>query len=191
MNKQTVLRWVFRHRGALVTPPLLFALVYFRHEMEAPWILWPLGLFLVLLGVGFRVWAQQHLHHRLRMHMQFTTTGPYALVRNPLYIGNTLIYLGATATSELPWVIPLTVLWCLGIYSLVVRYEEAALLEQYGEAYREYLRGVPRWLPQLRRSRGWEFVNQHFRAAVLTELHCMLILLPFVLKEVVSRFLEH
>lgn len=185
------LRWFFRHRGVLVAPPLILALLCFRDEMEAPRLFWPLGLSLVFLGVALRIWAQEHLHHRLRMPMHLTTTGPYAFVRNPLYIGNTLIYAGATVTSELFWMAPLTLLWCLGIYSLVVRYEEAQLLEQYGEPYRQYRREVPRWWPRTLAFKNRGLVNQYFGAAVVAEMHCLLIIFPYVLKEMVSPFFEH
>lgn len=189
MNEQSRLRWVFRHRGALITPPLIFALFCLWDEIEDPELFWPLGIALVLTGLALRIWAQEHLRHRLRIPMQLTTSGPYQFVRNPLYLGNTLIYLGATITSELLWMVPVTLLWCLGIYSRVVRYEETALLEQYGEAYREYLRGVPRCLPRGLRFQRWDFLNQHFGAAVAAEAHCLLIVLPYVVKEVVAHYL--
>ena len=186
------LRWFFRHRGVLVTPPLVFSLVYFRGEVEAPRLCWPLGIGVVLLGMALRIWAQQHLHHRLRLPMQFTTTGPYQFVRNPLYIGNILIYLGAIVTSKLAWMVPLTLLWSLGIYFLVVRYEEAHLLEQYGEAYRRYLREVPRWFPRaLEFNNNMGFVTRFFWGSVAAEIHCLLILFPYLLKEVLSRYVHH
>lgn len=193
MNSDKIfwLGWFFRHRGVLVAPPLLVALLCFRGEVESHRLCWTLGTSLVLLGAALRVWAQEHLHHRLRLPMHLTTSGPYQFVRNPLYIGNTLIYLGATVTSELEWMIPLTLLWCLGIYSLVVRYEEAQLQEQYGEAYRRYQQEVPRWLPRLSGLYHLGFVNRFFWGSVAAEVHCLLILFPYLLKEVLSRYVQH
>lgn len=185
-------RLAFRYRGAWVTPPLIFALVCFRAETEAPRLLWPLGTCLVFAGVVLRIWAQEHLHHRLKVAMRLTTSGPYRLVRNPLYSGNILIYLGATVLSELLWLAPITLLWCAGIYALAVRYEEASLSNQFGEPYRRYLSEVPRWFPSgLRLSRAeLELRNEHLGASVVAELHCLLIILPFILKELASPLFE-
>ena len=174
----------------MFAPPLVVALLCFRGEVESDQLCWTVGIGLVLLGMALRVWAQEHLHHRLRVPMCLTTTGPYQFVRNPLYIGNTLIYLGATVTSELAWMLPLTLLWCLGIYSFVVRHEEAQLLDQYGEAYRMYLREVPRWFPRALELRNLGLVNQFFYSSVVAEIHCLLILLPYLLKEVYSRLVQ-
>lgn len=187
-------RWVVRFRGALVTPPLIFALLWPSPATGAAGLYWAVATSAALLGVGVRVWAQQHLRHRLKVPMQFTTTGPFQFVRNPLYIGNTLIQVGATLASKLLWVVPITLLWSLSIYSLVVRYEEAQLVAQYGEAYRRYRGEVPRWFPRPERS-GLRFsklglVNQWFGAAVRAELHCLLILLPFVLKELAPHWFQ-
>lgn len=183
--------WAFRYRGFLVTPPLLFALLWFREEAETPLLTWPLGLSLMVAGIALRVWAQQHVHHRLKLPMRLTVRGPYQFVRNPLYIGNLVIQLGATVLSELLWMIPVTLLWGGLVYALAVRYEEASLLQQYGEAYRQYAAEVPRWLPRWRRSPRPARVNQHLRPAVLSELHSLLLVLPFVLKEILSPFFEH
>lgn len=186
----SVRAFAFRYRGLLIAPPLFFAVVCFRDETESPLLVWVVGGFLVLSGILIRIWAQQHLRHRLKMSMQLTTTGPYQFVRNPLYLGNTIIYLGATVSSELLWMVPITLLWCLTVYSLVVRYEEERLEHQYGEAYGVYKERTPRWLPRGFSLRLFGLANENLRRAVLAELHCALVLLPYLLKEFVSPFLE-
>ncbi len=70
--------------------------------------------------------------------------GPYSFVRNPVYVRNILICTGATMTSEILWFVPVVFLYCLGIYSLAVRYEETHLLDKYGESYRRYMEEIPR-----------------------------------------------
>jgi len=184
----TVPGWVFRYRGVLCFPPLVFGLLWFQGEIEDPYFTCPVGIGLILAGIALRIWAQEHLHHRLKVPLQLTVSGPYQLVRNPLYLGNTLIYLGATVLSELPWMIPVTLLWCAGVYSLVVRHEEAALRTYYSEAYARYCAKVPRWFPR-RPGRLLMLRNEFLRSAVWSELHCFLIVIPFSLKEVASRYL--
>lgn len=188
-----MLGWVFRYRGWLLSPLLIVALVWPGSAIAVSWSAWPVGTGTVLLGVALRIWAQQHIRHRLKVPMQFTTTGPFQFVRNPLYIGNTLLWVGAAFASKVLWLVPTTFFWCLGIYSLVTRHEEAQLQEIYGEPYRRYLAEVPRWLPRARAS-GLRFgnlglVNEYFGAALRAELHCLLILLPFILKEFAPRWL--
>jgi protein-S-isoprenylcysteine O-methyltransferase Ste14 len=117
-------------RGLLVAPPVILAAVCFRYEYEYDGLLWPLGPLLFLGGWAVRIWAQQHVGYRLKTPRDLTTSGPYAMVRNPIYIGNTLIVLGVIVLSEFVWLVPLTVLWCTGVYSVVIRYEERQLLRK-------------------------------------------------------------
>lgn len=185
------LRWVYHARGTLVAPPLAFAALFFRLETENDWLVWPVGTLAVGLGVALRIWAQAHIRFRLKGHRHLTTSGPYATVRNPLYIANTLICVGATIVSELLWVVPVTLAWCAVVYSLVVRQEEARLAKKYGEAYHRYVSAVPRWVPRTLPVQGLGQAREHLRAALLVEAPCLLILLPYVGKELVSPWFEH
>lgn len=178
-------KWAYRFRGYLVTPPLIFALIWFHGEVEE-YSVWPLGIFLFLLGVGVRMWAQQHLHYRLKVLKKLTVTGPYLFVRNPIYIGNILICLGATVISELLWFAPITVFYCFGIYSLVVRYEETHLFSKYGESYRKYMVEVPRWVPKVSPLKEIGIINEYLRPSIVVEIHCLLLVLLFILKEIIG-----
>jgi hypothetical protein len=123
--------------------------------------------------------------------MSLTTTGPYSFIRNPIYVGNTLMCLGATITSELLWLAPITLFYCFSIYSLVVQYEEKHLLEKYGEPYQRYLSEIPRWLPRAIRFRNLELINRYFLTSVFAEIHCPLLLLPFAFKEFIWLWILH
>ena len=113
-------------------------------------------------------------------------TGPYSFVRNPIYIGNVLICLGATVMSELLWLTPITLIYCWGIYSLAVRYEETYLLGKYGESYRRYMEEAPRWYPKALRFKNIGLMNEYLRQSVVVEIHCFLLLLPYILKEIIN-----
>lgn len=178
--------WVYRVRNFLACPPLIFAFVCHFYEIEAAEIIWPLAVTITLLGVALRIWAQQHVHHRLIGNKQLTTTGPYEFVRNPLYIGNILVCVGAIIASELLWLIPVTIFWCIAIYSIVIRYEEEHLLKKYGDAYRRYLLEVPRWFPKISslRNRNMGLVNQYLYRTILVELSSLLVLSPYIVKEI-------
>ena len=186
----TDLRMIYRLRGVLVSPPLLFSLVWFRSELEADALIL-FGICIFFIGLAIRIWAQQHLHYRLKIKKQLTATGPYQFVRNPIYIGNTLICVSLTVVSELLWLVPITFLWCATVYSLVVRYEEARLLKKYGQLYQKYISEVPRWFPQNLHFRNLGIKNDFLFASIVAEIHCLVFLLPYILKEVVSFWFEH
>ena len=98
-------RWVYRYRGLLLAPPLLLALFSTFHETESRPV-WSIGIALFLLGTGIRVLAQQHIHHRIKARQDLTTTGLYSIIRNPLYVANTVLCLGAVVVSRELWLVP-------------------------------------------------------------------------------------
>ncbi len=185
------LKLAYEWRGPLMAPPILFSTVVLWHEYENELLIWLLGGGLFLAGWAVRIWAQCHIGYRIKGQMRFTTSGPYALVRNPIYLGNTLIVLGVVVASEILWMVPFTVLWCMGVYSLVVRFEERRLTSQYGADYLAYQAMVSRWLPRLARPDKATSQRPPFRQALLAELHVPLIILPAVLKALfLTPFLE-
>jgi protein-S-isoprenylcysteine O-methyltransferase Ste14 len=179
-----VSKWVHHFRGHLIPLPLIFAFFCFRYERETG-LIWPLGTGLLLFGVFLRIWTQQHLHYRLAVPKRLTMTGPYTFVRNPIYIGNILISFGATVISELLWLVPITFFYCLAIYSLVIHYEETHLLDKYGESYRKYMAEVPKWIPKISAPKGILVINEYLHKSIIVEIHCLLLVLPFILKEII------
>jgi protein-S-isoprenylcysteine O-methyltransferase Ste14 len=77
------------------------------------------------------------------------TRGPYAHVRNPLYLGNLGICLGLMLVANDAWVYVLGLAFFFGQYFFIIRAEEAFLRTQHGAAYEEFLARVPRWIPRL------------------------------------------
>lgn len=176
--------WAYRFRGLLMVPPYAALMLVCVGETEHELLIWPIGLGVFFAGVVLRVWAQMHLHYRLRMHKVLTTSGPYAFVRNPIYIANTAILLGLAVVSELLWFVPVMLAWCAAVYALVVRREEGHLSTKYGKPYADYLEAVPRWRPSLHRlSSGRLVVRPFFWVSVRAELHCLLWLIPLLGKE--------
>lgn len=79
----------------------------------------------------------------------FVARGVYTHVRNPMMIGVILVLLGeAMLFGSLP-----VFVWCLiffqGCLILIPFWEEPDLERRFGEAYLEYKRKVPRWIPKL------------------------------------------
>jgi len=174
----------------LLAPPLLFAAFWIHGETDDDLVNWPLGMVLILAGVTLRVWAQQHLRHRLRQAMRLTTSGPYRFIRNPLYVGNTLVCVGATFLSELLWWVPVTLAWCCILYAFVVRFEEKHLQGLYGAQYQEYRSSVPRWFPRRFSFDNLGMMNNNLWASLRAESAGLLIILPYILKEIVEPFVR-
>src|SRR5262249_58280863 len=78
------------------------------------------------------------------------TAGPYAHVRNPLYLGNFLLCVGVVWWTESYLLLPLAVLIFWVLYLPVIFTEEGFLREQFGTTYTAYCLTVPRLLPRLR-----------------------------------------
>lgn len=75
--------------------------------------------------------------------------GPYAYVRNPLYVGNFGICLGLLLIAHEPWAYLVGLGFFFGEYFFIVRAEEAFLRERFGQAFDDYAKKVPRWIPRL------------------------------------------
>jgi protein-S-isoprenylcysteine O-methyltransferase Ste14 len=135
--------WLFARRGWLPVP-LLVALVL------APPRHWVPGLLVLAVGEGVRLAAVGHIGVPSRTRGSdvgpLVRSGPYGWVRNPLYVGNQLIFagLGIVAWPAALVVVPLLAAY----YGVIVRWEESNLADRLGAPYRAYLADVPRWLPR-------------------------------------------
>jgi protein-S-isoprenylcysteine O-methyltransferase Ste14 len=77
-------------------------------------------------------------------------TGMFGHSRNPLYVANLLLFLGLAIVHN-GWAMYLIVLpFFLVAYYCIVAAEEEYLRGKFGDAYDDYCRRVPRWLPSLR-----------------------------------------
>jgi protein-S-isoprenylcysteine O-methyltransferase Ste14 len=110
-----------------------------------------LGLTLGVSGIALAMLARARLDHtRLAAGLdgktcELVTTGPYALVRHPLYGGLLLAMLGSAIAQSLLWLLPLVVYGPL--FFLSARREEIVLLAQFSEGYAAYRRRTKMLLP--------------------------------------------
>jgi protein-S-isoprenylcysteine O-methyltransferase Ste14 len=115
------------------------------------------GVSLVAVGELVRLWAVRHIGAISRTRSDrlgpVVSSGPFGLVRNPLYLGNIALWVGFALSARLVWMAPLIVI-LLGLeYHAIVRWEEGLLEARRGEEYRAYAACVPRWIPSLGASR--------------------------------------
>jgi protein-S-isoprenylcysteine O-methyltransferase Ste14 len=103
------------------------------------------GFALLIAAALWRIWC--HLFIAGSKNGELAITGPYSVVRNPLYLGNLIGALGFGLAVERPYLVALFALAFVVLYPTVVAREEARLGELFGERFREYCARVPRWLP--------------------------------------------
>jgi len=75
--------------------------------------------------------------------------GPYAYVRNPLYVGNLGITLGLLLIAHDVWTYVIGLGFFFGEYFFIIRAEENFLRGRFGEAFDDFCRKVRRWVPRL------------------------------------------
>jgi protein-S-isoprenylcysteine O-methyltransferase Ste14 len=86
--------------------------------------------------------------HRLRAP-SLTTTGMYSIARNPLYLGNALMWVGAVASLGLWWLVVITALLYWLYIERVILVEEVFLQDQFGPAFSEWAKRTPAFVPKL------------------------------------------
>jgi len=120
------------------------ALFYWARPSGAVYFI---GAALILTGEALRLWAAGHLHK----NRVVTTTGPYAHVKNPLYLGTLLILLGfCGAARQGPLLLAGLAVFVLYYAPAKKRTEAARLCDLFGAEWTNYDRSVPDYFPRWR-----------------------------------------
>ena len=177
---------LFRNRGWLPVPFLLVPLlapggVTLRTTIA--------GAILMVLGEVWRLWgvatAGTVTRRRSRDVHKLVNHGPFAWSRNPLYVGNFLIWMGVITLSGVLWFIPVATLLFAIEYFYIVRYEEGVLESFFGTEYLSYKQRTPRWIPRPPAvgSTGEFYWAEAWRSELSTFLQYAVILGMFYAKE--------
>jgi protein-S-isoprenylcysteine O-methyltransferase Ste14 len=104
-----------------------------------------LFILLTLLG-GYLSWAShKQIFGVARQEAELVDYGVFRLSRHPMYLGIMMIYLGLTLSSmSVAALVVLAVIFLF--YNYLASYEEAKLIENFGEKYYNYSKRVRRWL---------------------------------------------
>lgn len=108
-----------------------------------------IGAVVGLIGLWLRAYAAGYL----QKHEILTVGGPYARMRNPLYLGSAILAVGVAVATH-SWVS--SVFLCVYFtifYPIVMRREEAELRGHYGARFDEYARAVPLFIPRVTAAR--------------------------------------
>lgn len=117
----------------------------------AMWMFW-VGLAMTAVGLSFTVWARVHLGRNwsglvtLKQDHELVTSGPYRLVRHPVYTGLLFAFLGSGIARD-DWRAVLALVIAVAALWRKLRLEESWLIQQFGERYSEYRRRVSALVP--------------------------------------------
>tara|TARA_B100000686_G_C16477296_1_gene805255 strand:+ start:175 stop:753 length:579 start_codon:yes stop_codon:yes gene_type:complete len=144
----------FKNRS--FTPiPVALSIIYFAQPVNHNVLI---GFAILFLGEAIRMWSVSYAGGETRTTKvgapSLCTAGPYGFVRNPIYVGNMLMYLGIVIVAGSPNL----ALMCITTsaffiiqYSLIISLEEEKLSELFGEEYGVYRKNVGSIIPRLSR----------------------------------------
>jgi len=142
----------FKYRSYTPIPFLLLMLIF---QVSTPLTL-IIGFAIALIGELIRFWGVSWAGSETRSTGGVGGTfliisGPFAYVRNPLYVGNIFIYLGLGIMSYalFPYVQIIAILFFLFQYYFIVKEEEKYLKEKFKDEYSDYCKHVLAFLPRL------------------------------------------
>lgn len=103
------------------------------------------GVLVCFIGATIRFWASGYL----RKDSRPAVGGPYAFVRNPLYLGTYLMAVGTAWAIESWALLGVVTFLFAGLYHFIILDEETKLQRIFGSPYEAYCRAVPRFFPRL------------------------------------------
>ena len=145
-------------------PPVIYviALVFgalLGQALPSPWffgatreLLLGFGFIMILVALGIDIAAMRTMHrakttimpHRGSQHL--VTKGVFAFSRNPIYVANTMLVIGAGLISGIAWYFPIALIAAYATQKLAIEREEKHLESHFGKAYRDYKKRVNRWI---------------------------------------------
>ncbi|MGA7570207.1 MAG: isoprenylcysteine carboxylmethyltransferase family protein [Candidatus Aquilonibacter sp.] len=163
LNNDDLQALVFKNRGLLLTLPAALLAAFGRPDATGV----ALGLPLAIAGELVRCWAVGYSGVTTRGDAveapQLVTAGPYAYVRNPLYVGNFMTALGFavafTGKNRIGAKLALiggSLATMVAVYATIVPHEEKFLRSEFGEAFERYCERVPPVIPLAQPAQGGE-----------------------------------
>jgi len=131
------------------------------------------GTIIAFAGEAIRIAAAGMIHKDENL----SRSGLYAYVRNPLYVGSFLMYLGFCIACGNPWITFAFLPFFSIVYSATVAREEAFLASKFGAEFQRFTAEVPRFFPRPWPARGagkakfsWKqaAANKEYEGAIAT-----------------------
>ena len=147
-----IANFLFKYRSYTPIPLALYILINSNFQIQNLII----GLTLIFIGELLRIWAVSYAGGITRTTKvgapSLCTTGPYSYTRNPLYIGNMIIYTGVVYVAGSYNILSMLIItWTFFIiqYYLIIKLEQNRLIEIFGKEYKAYMDNVPILFPRL------------------------------------------
>ena len=165
--------FLFKYRSYTPIPLALYILYNSHPEIQNVLI----GFILISIGESLRMWAVSYAGGITRTTNvgapSLCTSGPYGYTRNPLYIGNMIIYSGVVfVAGSLNILSMLIVTWAFFIiqYYLIINLEQNTLIDIFGKEYKNYMNNVPIFFPRLTSWKNKDkYIPMKFSKTIKTE----------------------
>ena len=143
---------IFKYRSYTPIPFVILMLIFENASITSLII----GFAIAVSGELIRLWGISWAGSETRTTggvggTYLVISGPFAHVRNPLYVGNILMYLGLGIMSMalFPYLQIVAILFFIMQYQLIVKEEEGFLVKKFRNDYQKYLANVPRFFPRV------------------------------------------
>ena len=141
----------FKYRSYTPIPFLLLMMIFAEPSVMSMII----GFAIAISGELIRFWGVSWAGSETRTTggvggTYLVISGPFAFVRNPLYVGNILLYIGIgiMSWSLFPYLQLVALLFFAVQYHFIVLEEEKYLRKKFVETFNEYVNNVPRFVPR-------------------------------------------
>ena len=143
---------IFKYRSYTPIPFVILMLIFENATITSLII----GFVIAVSGELIRLWGVSWAGSETRTTggvggTYLVISGPFAHVRNPLYVGNILMYLGLgiMSMSLFPYLQIVAILFFIMQYQFIVKEEEGFLIKKFGDNYKKYLQNIPRFFPRI------------------------------------------
>ena len=149
--------FVFKNRGALLALPAVLLVIFGKPDAAGMWV----GVPIAIAGELLRCWAVGYSGVTTRndavIAPELVTAGPYAYMRNPLYIGNfitaagfAIAFTGANPAATRIALIAVALGTMVAVYATIIPHEENFLRTRFGESFLRYCNEVARIIPHFK-----------------------------------------
>lgn len=145
---------IFKYRSYTPIPFLILMVVFQNADITSIVV----GFAIALLGEFFRLWSVSYAGSETRTTNGvggtfLVVSGAYAHVRNPLYVGNMLMYfgIGIMSMALFPYLQIIALIFFFWQYTVIINEEEDFLRTKYGKSYVDYCAAVPKLIPAFKK----------------------------------------
>lgn len=187
---------LFKYRSYTPIPFLIVMIIFQKAELTSM----VFGFIILIAGEFFRFWGVSYAGSETRTTAgvggtYLVSSGAFAHVRNPLYLGNMLIYLGVGIMSMalFPYLQIIALLFFYFQYDQIIKAEEEFLHTKFGSAYADYKKNVPRLLPRLTpyKKQTTEQPPYNFKAGLKSEIRTLQAILSITIILLILFWVKH